>query len=195
MTDITEIKRDLEALTARTLEEIEALAAEATPGPWDILKGGHVGETNTVREITFGGKYGGAWIQSAEQCGDEGTTGKEIIANAALIAALPDLLAIAQEQKAQIAMLQDNASTAAFDKIADQLGEANRENEEQRAELARRPRVGSCVWTMPDLTDRSFWSSTCGHEWQFLDGSPSENDAKFCPFCGGEIEEDVGEQR
>lgn len=105
------------------------------------------------------------------------------------------LLAIAQEQRAEIARLQDNASTAAFDKIADQLGEANRENEEQRAELARRPRVGSCVWTMPDLTDRSFWSSTCGHEWQFLDGSPSENDSKFCPFCGGEIEEDVGEQR
>ena len=47
------------------------------------------------------------------------------------------LLAIAQEQKAQIARLQDNASTAAFDKIADQLGEANRENEEQRAEIAR----------------------------------------------------------
>lgn len=47
------------------------------------------------------------------------------------------LLAIAQEQRAAIARLQDNASTAAFDKIADQLGEANRENEEQRAEIAR----------------------------------------------------------
>ena len=53
------------------------------------------------------------------------------------IKAIDDLLAIAQEQKAQIARLQDNASTAAFDKIADQLGEANRENEEQRAEIAR----------------------------------------------------------
>ena len=53
------------------------------------------------------------------------------------IKAIDDLLAIAQEQRAQIARLQDNASTAAFDKIADQLGEANRENEEQRAEIAR----------------------------------------------------------
>lgn len=93
-------------MTGRTLEEIEALAAEATPGPWEILKSGHVGATNTVQEITFGGKYGGAWIQSAEQCGDEGTTGKEIIANAALIAALPDLLAIAQGQREEIARLR-----------------------------------------------------------------------------------------
>ena len=53
------------------------------------------------------------------------------------IKAIDDLLAIAQEQRAQIARLQDNASTAAFDKVADQLGEANRENEEQRAEIER----------------------------------------------------------
>ena len=51
------------------------------------------------------------------------------------------LLAIAQEQRAEIARLQDNASTAAFDKIADQLGEANRENEEQRAEIAAMRKV------------------------------------------------------
>ena len=47
--------------------------------------------------------------------------------------AMADLIV---RQRAEIARLQDNASTAAFDKIADQLGEANRENEEQRAELS-----------------------------------------------------------
>jgi NADH:ubiquinone oxidoreductase subunit E len=48
--------------------------------------------------------------------------------------AMADLIV---SQRAEIARLQDNASTAAFDKIADQLGEANRENEEQRAEIER----------------------------------------------------------
>lgn len=59
---------------------------------------------------------------------------------------------------------------------------------EQGAELERRPRVGSCVWTLVETIDDAEWSSTCGHEWQFLDGGPKENEVKFCPFCGGEVE-------
>lgn len=59
---------------------------------------------------------------------------------------------------------------------------------EQAAELVRRPHVGSCVWSLVKTIDDVEWSSTCGHEWQFLEGGPKENEVKFCPFCGGEIE-------
>jgi hypothetical protein len=60
--------------------------------------------------------------------------------------------------------------------------------QELRAEVARRPRVGYCVWSLTETIDDAEWSSTCGHEWQFLAGGPIENEVKFCPFCGGEIE-------
>lgn len=45
------------------------------------------------------------------------------------------LLAIAQGQREEIARLKANASTAAFDKVNDQLREANRENEDLRGLL------------------------------------------------------------
>ena len=58
------------------------------------------------------------------------------LANAALIASLPDLLAIAQGQREEVARLKANASTAAFDKVNDQLREANAENEKLRKQIA-----------------------------------------------------------
>lgn len=168
-------------LTARTLEEIEALAAMRTVGQWayfrhDCKELAHIESF----EVTFGEKYGTAWLQSGggDHPKDLGKTEAE--ANAALMANAPRLLAIAQEQRgamaadeertraaamrvwgehvrgcdtadamadlivsqrAEIARLQDNASTAAFDKVHDQLGEANRENEEQRAEIAAMRKV------------------------------------------------------
>ena len=50
--------------------------------------------------------------------------------------------------------------------------------------------AGSCVWER--VTEGlSLWSSTCGHEWEFLDAGPEENEVKFCPFCGGRMEVDA----
>lgn len=39
-----------------------------------------------------------------------------------------------------------------------------------------------CVWT-----DEDFYETSCGHTWVFNDGSPEDNNANFCPFCGGKI--------
>lgn len=46
-----------------------------------------------------------------------------------------DLLAIAQGQKEELERLRFNASTAAFDKVNDQLREANRENKELQKQI------------------------------------------------------------
>lgn len=41
-----------------------------------------------------------------------------------------------------------------------------------------------CKWSPDD----PYYGTSCGHEWQFIDGDVAENGVKFCPFCGGEIE-------
>lgn len=49
-----------------------------------------------------------------------------------------------------------------------------------------------CVWETDDLLlslDRRNWETDCGHHWSFFDGSPSDNEAEFCPFCGRKIKE------
>ncbi len=53
-------------------------------------------------------------------------------------------------------------------------------------------RIGSCVWSPSDPEDVDLlWSTTCKHEFVFLDGGPVENEIKFCPFCGDLVEIDA----
>lgn len=33
----------------------------------------------------------------------------------------------------------------------------------------------------------SFWQTSCGHAWEFNEGGPKENGAKFCMYCGNPI--------
>lgn len=94
-------------MTARTLEEIEALAAEATPGPYSLNECGQGAElmmlggpsrkyVATVR-IHQVPRHMGEWEE------------KKRAKTAELLAALPDILAIAQEQRG--AMNADEART------------------------------------------------------------------------------------
>ncbi len=120
-------------MTARTLEEIEALAREATPGPYEIsachggaelmLLGGPSRKYVASIRIHQVPRHMGEWEE------------KKRTKTAELLESLPDLLAIAQGQREELERLRANASTAAFDKINDQLREANRENEELRGLL------------------------------------------------------------
>ena len=32
------------------------------------------------------------------------------------------------------------------------------------------------------------YATACGEVWEFIDGGPAENKARFCPYCGGAIE-------
>ena len=47
--------------------------------------------------------------------------------------------------------------------------------------------MNKCVW----IQDYDFggWDTGCGQGFEIVDGTPSYNKMKFCPFCGAEIEE------
>ena len=52
-------------------------------------------------------------------------------------------------------------------------------------DIAHCPTV--CVWN-EDAPDWSMWETTCGNAFTFNDGGPTDNDFKFCPYCGNPIE-------
>lgn len=87
-------------MTARTLEEIETLAADATPGPW-TTKGKSVKALGAPSERTApNGWQGGICNCMGSGHGPRSRIDALAETNAALIAELPNLLAIAQEQRA-----------------------------------------------------------------------------------------------
>jgi len=44
-----------------------------------------------------------------------------------------------------------------------------------------------CNWSQDGDEESDLWSSGCGHELTFEEGSPVENGFRFCPFCGADI--------
>ena len=48
----------------------------------------------------------------------------------------------------------------------------------------------TCHW---QLTDPDFDSNTfeteCGKMWTFVDGGVEDNGLKYCPYCGGKVDE------
>lgn len=49
---------------------------------------------------------------------------------------------------------------------------------------------GKCVWSeFPEIDDCGNWDTGCGNAFILSEGTPSENEFKFCPYCGREIEE------
>ena len=59
-------------------------------------------------------------------------------------------------------------------------------------EFIRRAREGilpnPCVWKQDD---EGGYATNCGKHYYFIEGNVAENNAKFCPFCGGSIAEEV----
>ena len=43
----------------------------------------------------------------------------------------------------------------------------------------------TCYWKTYE--DYGLWHTDCGKEFHLLDGTPEENNMKFCCFCGGEL--------
>jgi len=50
--------------------------------------------------------------------------------------------------------------------------------------------VNSCTWSQDSDPDSDTWVSDCGAMFIFNDGSPKDNDFKFCYRCGKPLEED-----
>lgn len=47
-----------------------------------------------------------------------------------------------------------------------------------------------CNWEEMDA-DWNSWETQCGNAFTIMEGTPADNNFKFCPYCGGEIN-DVG---
>jgi hypothetical protein len=50
----------------------------------------------------------------------------------------------------------------------------------------------TCHWSQ-DGEESDVWQTSCGHYFCITDGLPSENDMKFCCYCGTKLEESVHE--
>jgi len=44
-----------------------------------------------------------------------------------------------------------------------------------------------CKWVYDNFHD--FWETECGNAFTVLEGTPSDNKMRFCPYCGKEIKE------
>lgn len=48
-----------------------------------------------------------------------------------------------------------------------------------------------CRWTLEASPEYSIWETGCGDMFMFTEDGPSENDFRYCPFCGGVLKEDL----
>lgn len=80
--------------------------------------------------------------------------------------------------------------TMLFLDLADINWLVDRSNDRNGGEWAMYRLVDTCLWT---INLDGFWSTQCGNAFEFNDGGPSDNGAKFCPYCGGEIEQEASE--
>lgn len=48
--------------------------------------------------------------------------------------------------------------------------------------------IETCVWVQDG---DGYWTTTCCNAFEFTDGGPVENGARFCMFCGQLVEEEA----
>jgi len=46
--------------------------------------------------------------------------------------------------------------------------------------------AGKCTWKEDD---EGIWDTTCGEAFTFIEGTPGENDMKYCCYCSKPLEE------
>lgn len=44
-----------------------------------------------------------------------------------------------------------------------------------------------CIWIASITWDNEYWETSCGSDFTFIDGTPTDNGYKFCPNCGKPI--------
>jgi hypothetical protein len=66
-----------------------------------------------------------------------------------------------------------------LDKARESIATLTRELEAVREEKSQ-----PCRWTQEDDSESDTWSTSCGQYYVINDGTPRENDMKFCSFCG-----------
>ena len=55
------------------------------------------------------------------------------------------------------------------------------------AQPEQRPLINppACTWTHDD--DEGSWDAECGERWSITEGTPEENNFRFCPGCGRQV--------
>lgn len=51
----------------------------------------------------------------------------------------------------------------------------------------------SCTWEYQG-DEYNYWETLCGHAFQLVDGSPSDNGMNFCPYCGQQLIENLSDK-
>jgi hypothetical protein len=46
-----------------------------------------------------------------------------------------------------------------------------------------------CNWKQQDEDESDYWQSDCGHSFVFIDGSPIDNNMRYCCRCGNPLSE------
>ena len=55
----------------------------------------------------------------------------------------------------------------------------------ERLEKPEQKPVDTCTWTHDD--DEGSWDAECGERWSITEGTPEENNFRFCPGCGRKV--------
>lgn len=57
--------------------------------------------------------------------------------------------------------------------------------------IHHQPPTKVCHWT---LDDEDVYATECRHMFHIIDGTPADNNFKFCSFCGGELVVELDEE-
>ena len=66
-----------------------------------------------------------------------------------------------------------------YKRVLKENEELNKKIKEQKECTFREDRTEECLW----------YCSNCHDEWLFYEGTPEENNLKYCPHCGARIRE------
>jgi uncharacterized Zn-finger protein len=53
----------------------------------------------------------------------------------------------------------------------------------------------TCEWDGEYSCDCNYYETSCNHNFTFIDGGISDNNFKYCPYCGKEIEEIIPQEQ
>ena len=84
-----------------------------------------------------------------------------------------------QELEAMMDSMQVSGS------ISDKMFETIKALRERLSQPEQEP-VDTCTWTHDD--DEGSWDAECGERWSITEGTPEENNFRFCPGCGRKVE-------
>jgi hypothetical protein len=73
--------------------------------------------------------------------------------------------------------------------IVEQLGELDQRVHllELQSSNVVAPEVCGWKYHLGRDWDEGYWSTSCGNDWYFTEGTPETNRVKYCPYCGKPI--------